>query len=117
MGIAYSSSTNTSGDGNTTYGGIVTHAMLAVPIPKTALDVVQIDATMYLDFGSYLMADYDDKVYWIGDNPIVDYFLGKGVFPSCQWYLSSGRVRDSVVSGTQLECQLQLIEPHGSQTL
>ena len=47
------------------------------------------------------MADYDDKVYWIGDNPIVDYFFG-AVFPSCQWYLSSGRLRDGVVSGTQL---------------
>ena len=101
VGIAYSSATNTSGDGNTTYGGIVTHAMLAVPIPKTALDVVQIDATMYLDFGDYLMADYDDKVYWIGDNPIVDYFFG-AVFPSCQWYLSSGRVRDNVVNQTQI---------------
>ena len=98
VGVAYSSATNTSGDGNATYGGIVTHAMLPMPITKTEVDVIQIDATIYLDFGSYLIEEYGNKVYWLGDNPIVNYFNGAS-FPSCFFYVSNGNFRDSVVSG------------------
>ena len=101
IGVAYSSSTNTSGDGNTTYGGIVTHAMLSQPILKTELDVIQIDATVYLNFGSYLMSAYGDRVYWGPNGDLIDYFMGNA-FPTCRFYASKERIFDNIVNGSSL---------------
>jgi len=101
IGVAYSSSTSTGGDGNTTYGGIVTHAMLSQPILKTELDVIQIDATVYLNFGSYLMSAYGDRVYWGPNGDLIDYFMG-GTFPTCRFYASKGRIFDNIVNGSSL---------------
>ncbi len=101
IGVAYSSSTSTSGDGNTTYGGIVTHAMLSQPILKTELDVIQIDATVYLNFGSYLMSAYDDRVYWGPNGDLIDYFMGN-TFPTCKFYASKERFFDNIVNGSSL---------------
>ena len=101
IGVAYSSSTSTGGDGNTTYGGIVTHAMLSQPILKTELDVIQIDATVYLNFGSYLMSAYGDRVYWGPNGDLIDYFMG-GTFPTCRFYASKERIFDNIVNGSSL---------------
>jgi len=101
IGVAYSSATSTSGDGNTTYKGIVTHAMLSQPILKTELDVIQIDATVYLNFGSYLMSAYDDRVYWGPNGDLIDYFMGK-TFPTCSFYASKERIFDNIVNGSSL---------------
>jgi len=101
VGVAYSDDTDTSGDGSITYSGLVTHAMLNIPIVKTNLDVIQIDATMYLDFTSYLMSKYSNNVYWMYNNTLTDYFFG-GDIPSCYFYLSDGRYKDNVVNSNQL---------------